>query len=170
MHVRKPWRETTSKQTWDETCWLLTLWCDQSKVCCVFVCSYLGKLVYLLDHSSKQSAHALVNQTLHVMNRLLIWQVQSKLVLHLEAKILNNIRHLLFHRATLYFGSSKWKWEDAMWMFVPINPVNHCHCYLMLTDFHLYRCLNLLSKCLDFVKVLLIKTWDAIIRYMFSYG
>ncbi len=48
--------------------------------------TYLCKLVYLLDHSSKQSTYTLINQTLHVVNRLLVRQVQSELVLHLEAK------------------------------------------------------------------------------------
>lgn len=52
----------------------------------VFECTYLSKLVYLLDHSSKQSAHTLINQTLHVMDCLLVRQVQSELVLYLEAK------------------------------------------------------------------------------------
>ena len=38
----------------------------------------------LLHHSSKQSPHTLVDQTLHVVDRLLVRQVQSELVLHLE--------------------------------------------------------------------------------------
>lgn len=52
--------------------------------------TYLSKLVYLLDHGSKQCTHALVNQTLHVMDRLLIWEVQSELVLHLETTIVTS--------------------------------------------------------------------------------
>lgn len=32
----------------------------------------LSKLVYLFDHSSKQSTHTLIDQTLHVMDRLLV--------------------------------------------------------------------------------------------------
>lgn len=46
---------------------------------------YLSKLVYLLDHSSEQRAHALIDQTLHVVNGLLVRQVQSELILHLMA-------------------------------------------------------------------------------------
>lgn len=53
------------------------LWCVMD--------SYLSKFVYLLNHSSKQRTHALIDQTLHVVNGLLIRQVQSELVLHLMA-------------------------------------------------------------------------------------
>lgn len=50
----------------------------------VFEYSYLSEFVYLLDNSSKQSAHALVNQSLHVVNGLLVRQVQSEFILHLH--------------------------------------------------------------------------------------
>ena len=42
--------------------------------------------MYLLDHGSKQSPDALIDQTLHVVDRLLVRQVQSELVLHLGAE------------------------------------------------------------------------------------
>lgn len=68
-------------------------------VVCLY--TYLSKLVYLLDHSSKQSAHTLINQTLHVMDRLLVRQVQSELVLHLEAKKYHSCTQSEVHRENL---------------------------------------------------------------------
>lgn len=56
-------------------------------LCSAFVCTYLSKFVYLLDNSSKQSSDALVNQALHVVDRLLVRQVQSELILHLETQV-----------------------------------------------------------------------------------
>lgn len=55
------------------------------RLCGVFKYPYLSKFVYLLDHCSKQSAHTLIDQTLHVVNSLLIRKVQSELILHLMA-------------------------------------------------------------------------------------
>ncbi len=46
--------------------------------------THLCKFVYLFNHCSKQSTYALINQTLHIMHRLLVWEVQSKLVLNLQ--------------------------------------------------------------------------------------
>lgn len=43
----------------------------------------LGKLVNLLHHCSKQGVDTLVNQTLHVMHRLLVRQVQAEFILNL---------------------------------------------------------------------------------------
>lgn len=47
---------------------------------------YLGKFVYLFHHCGKQSSHTLIYQTLHVVHRLLIWQVQPELILHLNGQ------------------------------------------------------------------------------------
>lgn len=68
--------------------------------------TYLGKLMDLLHHRSKQRMDALINQTLHVMHSLLIWKVQAELILNLE-RTTDNI-NLLIEQVRKY----ALQWQD----------------------------------------------------------
>lgn len=60
----------------------------------------------LLHHRSKQRMDALVNQTLHVMHSLLIWKVQTELILNLERTTENT--NLLMEQVRKY----ALQWQD----------------------------------------------------------